>query len=85
MSLSKQEADLQGLRTEGRKLQAILATVTSDYDVYLKKYNDVSERISANLKSAQEASKVNVARASSEIAVVLVLIDATSHQVCDTG
>jgi len=63
---------------------ALWQTVASDYGVYLKKYNDVSEHISANLNSVQDVGKVNVARASSGNAVVLVLIDATSHQVCDT-
>jgi len=58
--------------------------VASDYGLYLKRYNDTSERIHSESKTAPAVNIATVANidASSDNAIVLVLIDGTSHKVC---
>ncbi|KAL1801359.1 hypothetical protein ACET3X_001701 [Alternaria dauci] len=80
---TKQGAELQRLGAEGRALQKDLAIVSSNLDAYLKKYTDTSERTYADSVEAQKASMVAVAETSSNNAIVLVLIDGTSHEFHD--
>ncbi|CAE7179110.1 hypothetical protein PTNB73_03478 [Pyrenophora teres f. teres] len=77
------ESRFYALKTEGKKLQNILSTVAAEYDGFMKRYNETNERLLAYNNDLRNIESGAASGLSSKGAIVLMLMDASSHKFCN--
>ncbi|KAI4638444.1 hypothetical protein J4E93_009997 [Alternaria ventricosa] len=83
MDATNLEAEFKALKLKGKLLQRTLSDVSCEYGAFMKQYNEANDRMLIESIKSPDTGRSTDWETQSKNAVVVMLIDASSHKFCD--